>query len=302
MVSWLCCSFKRPFGNCFQEKYKSHSLQHQRSAESQGHYTAAETELPRGSLFSAFWISREGKEILSATLQMFKCSMYSPFPLHLPWWLLVVQMEPGAFEFHCCRERACLWSAGWSPPAQVQNSAVSGGWVCMEGSSRNPGTRTALEWQPSRLWWKQGSMLSARVGAFREPRTVPMESCEEASIINRNAHDREIKADYSKWKNVFWIQERPHKKSHEATCKDSWTKFILYLNSLWNLKIEKSPWLWSEGFDQCGVARISIGKKCQVNIIQCVYFSGTWYESQLVAAAASLTLLRSEKETTDKGH
>lgn len=164
------------------------------------------------------------------------------------------------------------------------------------------GGKQQRPWDRAFLAVMEARINGARLRAFREPRTVPRESCEEASIINRNAQDTEMKADYSKWKNIFWIQERCHKKAHESTWKDSWPKCILRLNSLWNLKIEKSPWLGPEGFAQCGVVKISIGKKRQVNIIQGVYFSGNWYESQSVATAASLTLLRSEKETTDKGH
>lgn len=60
---------------------------------------------------------------------------------------------------------------------------------------------------------------------------VPMENCEEISIINRKAQDREMKAEYRNWKNIFWIQEWFYKKTHEAIWKDVLTKCILCLNS-----------------------------------------------------------------------
>lgn len=100
------------------------------------------------------------------------------------------------------------------------STLLFGGWVWVEASSRDPGTRNAWDLQPSWLWWKQGSMTSARPGAFSEPRIAPMDSWEEASIINTNAQDREIKDDYNKWKNIFWTQERPHRRAHETIWKD----------------------------------------------------------------------------------
>lgn len=53
-------------------------------------------------------------------------------------------------------------------PLKGQHPALLGGCGCVEGGRRHPGPRNALEWQPSWLWWEQGSMASARLGAFRE--------------------------------------------------------------------------------------------------------------------------------------
>lgn len=153
------------------------------------------------------------------------------FSTQLSWRWLVAQMQPGAFESHCCHEAVCFWTAGWTLPVKVQHPALWGGCGCMEGRRRYSGARNALEWQPSWLWWEQGSMASARLGAFREPRENAYGKCEEISIINRNAQDREMKAEHRNWKIFFQIQEWSQKKTLEAIWKDFFTKCALCLNS-----------------------------------------------------------------------
>ena len=64
--------------------------------------------------------------------------------------------------------------------------------------------------------------MPAGLGAFREPRTVPMESCEEASI---NALDREIKDDYSKVKKYFL-------NLRTAPQEDSWNHLVGFVNKM----------------------------------------------------------------------
>lgn len=93
-------------------------------------------------LFSAFLISGEEEEILSATLQRFQCNKCSPFPLPLSW---LFKCKPELLSFtvlvslpdsklldgaHLCRFSTLLCQ-------EVR--------VAVEASSRDPGTRNALE-------------------------------------------------------------------------------------------------------------------------------------------------------------